>query len=123
MEKQHLVFVYGSLKRNESNHGWIRYSHFVKEAETSKEYLLFDLGPYPCMVKATHGRGKSIKGELYNVTGECLRSLDVLEGISDGLYERVRIKVLGVKEEVWGYLFCHDVSQFPEAGNSWSGRR
>ncbi len=114
-------FVYGTLKRGERNHGWMCKSYFVKEAKTAKQYLLYDLGPYPCMVKAPHGKGKNICGELYEVTESVLKGLDVLEGVAYGHYERVRIKLLDTKEPVWGYLYLQDVSQLREAGQSWVG--
>ena len=118
----HLVFVYGTLKKNESNHGWMCKSFFVKEAVTAKEYLLYDLGAYPCLVKAPHGKGRNIRGELYEVTDGVLKGLDVLEGVAHGHYERVRIKLLKTKELVWGYLYPHDVSRFRDAGDFWTGR-
>jgi len=120
MEKDHFVFVYGTLKRGQSNHGWLCKSYFVKEARTAKKYLLYDLGPYPCLVAAPHGKGKHINGELYQVTESVLRGLDTLEGVGYGLYERVRIKLLDTKEPVWGYLYLRDVSRLQEAGDSWS---
>jgi gamma-glutamylcyclotransferase (GGCT)/AIG2-like uncharacterized protein YtfP len=85
-----LVFVYGTLKAGERNH------HLLENATClSKDAWiygrLFDTGHgYPCIcVDAT----TKVYGELYKVSDEQLKQLDILEGyLGEGLnnhYDRI----------------------------------
>ena len=115
-----LVFVYGTLKVNESNHHWLKNSKFVRDDKTTKEYLLYDFGAFPCMIKSRPG--KNIRGQVFKINEETLECLDRLECVRYGLYERVRVNLIETREPVWGYLYCEDVSQLSESGTFWSGR-
>ena len=72
------VLVYGTLKRNQSNHRWIEGSTYL-----GRRYLigaeLHDLGPYP-MALLTQDSDSVIHGELYRVNDRVLARLDQLEG-------------------------------------------
>ena len=46
MEKEYLVFVYGTLKRNEPNHGYLSTSKFVTTACTTEKYPLVIASKY-----------------------------------------------------------------------------
>ena len=111
------VFVYGTLKTNQSNNDFLENSKFIKKSITTPEYLLYDFGPYPCLVKTEEG--KNIEGEIWEVDRQTLKALDRLEGVGYGLYERVRINLVNVEEKVWGYLYLNDVSELEEAGTCW----
>lgn len=113
------VFVYGTLMRGFRNHGWLRGALFVKEAKTTKEYLLYDLGPFPGMVKAPRGKGNQINGELFKITPSILVGLDTLESVDSGLYVRTRVKLLNTQEPVWTYLYNRDVSTCRDVGDAW----
>ena len=74
---QHLVFVYGTLRENESNHHFVGQGQFLGHHETLPEYALYDLGAYPAVVD-----GHSvIYGEVYRVDDQTLRQLDLLEDV------------------------------------------
>ncbi|MFD0710499.1 gamma-glutamylcyclotransferase [Paenibacillus sp. GCM10027626] len=70
------VFVYGSLRKDEDNFG------FLADAEQLADYcyvegILYDTGlGYPAMTLA---HGSKVYGELYRVTPDTLRQLDELE--------------------------------------------
>jgi protein phosphatase len=81
------VFVYGTLKRGGSNHGQLAGQSFVGEARTSPGFALFDLGDYPGMVAQPGGSGR-VTGEVWSVDEGCLRRLDALEGMEEGLFTR-----------------------------------
>jgi gamma-glutamylcyclotransferase (GGCT)/AIG2-like uncharacterized protein YtfP len=93
--KDHLVFVYGTLRKGE------KYAYYLNQAEClanncTIEGQLYDTGwGYPALL-AEKGN-VHVKGELYRVTSEQLKELDQLEGyIENGinnLYERVMVKV------------------------------
>ena len=93
MTGNHLVFVYGTLKRGCCNHGWIRGGFFVGEAQTEAGFRMYDLGGYPGMYEAP-GNGLSIRGELWRVTDEGLSRLDILEDLEGGDYRRESIGLL-----------------------------
>ena len=92
-----LVFVYGTLKRGERNHGWLAEAPFLGEA-TLEGITLHDLGPFP-MAVAGEGR---CHGEIYAVKPKELLQLDALEGYPR-LYDR-RLMELVDGRRVWVYL-------------------
>ena len=92
-----LVFVYGTLKRGERNHGWLSEARFVGEASLDG-VTLHDLGPFPMLVT---GEG-CCHGELYAVDAEGLRRLDALEGYPR-LYDRQRMALVDGRR-AWVYL-------------------
>ncbi|MBV7504507.1 gamma-glutamylcyclotransferase [Bacillus sp. sid0103] len=76
MNKQ-LVFVYGTLRKNQRNHHFLRNaSCIVRECWTVGELYDSNLG-YPFLVTVLSGR---VSGELYQVDDIQLESLDHLEG-------------------------------------------
>ncbi|WP_442594045.1 gamma-glutamylcyclotransferase [Neobacillus sp. D3-1R] len=85
-----LVFVYGTLRKYERNHGLLKTAKIISEqAWTQGE--LFDTGRgYPMMKPSEN---EKVYGELYEVSSSQLSSLDALEdyqvGRKNNLYERV----------------------------------
>ncbi|MCA1963633.1 MAG: gamma-glutamylcyclotransferase [Prosthecobacter sp.] len=114
------IFVYGTLKRGGSNHGWMRGQHFLTEAATAPCYRLYDLGGYPGMV-LDEAAGISIQGEIWEVDAEGLARLDVLEDVADGEYTREEVKLLPPHDawQVQGYRYLRDVSGARPLGSSW----
>jgi gamma-glutamylcyclotransferase (GGCT)/AIG2-like uncharacterized protein YtfP len=118
---EHLVFCYGTLKKNERNNYLLRDSEFVGNARTTTDYKLYDNGSYPCLVKTE--KGNNVEGEVWRVDQKTLAELDLLEGVEYGLYERIRIKLLNNQSPIWAYLYLGEVSRFRECGTSWGGKR
>ena len=79
-----LLFVYGSLKRGQSNHHELGSAAFVGEARTVSQFALRVLDGFPLLVAGTH----SIRGELFLLPSARLPALDEFEG---ELYERREI--------------------------------
>jgi gamma-glutamylcyclotransferase (GGCT)/AIG2-like uncharacterized protein YtfP len=92
-----LVFVYGTLKRGETNHHWLEGACWQGEAEL-RGVVLHDLGPFPM---AVIGDG-SAQGEVYAVDDRGLARLDELEGYPR-LYDRQRLR-LSDGRTAWVYL-------------------
>lgn len=84
---QHLVFVYGTLMKHETNHHYLRDATRLGNACTAPCYRLFSLGSYP--VVCPLGRQR-IRGEVYRVSTAALRRLDRLEEYPH-FYQRRRI--------------------------------
>jgi gamma-glutamylaminecyclotransferase len=114
------VFVYGTLKRGYRNHHWLAGQKFVSEARTMPGYTLYALGEYPGMVRAEKDID-GVSGELWQVTPEALAGLDQLEGLAEGLYERVSIKLAApvVDEPVETYLYLRSLAGHPALGSTW----
>lgn len=82
------IFVYGTLKRGGSNHAFLTGQHYLGDALTEPGYTLYSLGDYPGMVRSPGDRA-GVSGEIWSVDDGCLAELDRLEGLDEGLYERV----------------------------------
>ena len=115
-----LLFVYGTLKRGHSNHGYLRGQQFLSMAMTQPRYRLHDLGGYPGMV-LNERDGISIHGEIWDVDAECLARLDELEDIDGGEYVRELTPLLPPHDQspIEGYRYLRDVSEAPDIGGSW----
>jgi gamma-glutamylaminecyclotransferase len=114
------VFVYGTLKRGGSNHLFLSGQHFLAEARTVPGFTLYSMGDYPGMVRAP-GDTRGVTGELWSVDDSCLADLDRLEGLDEGLYER--IDVLLAPNPVAGsaqtYLYLRPHHGLPAVGPTW----
>ncbi|KAA9023952.1 gamma-glutamylcyclotransferase [Niallia endozanthoxylica] len=90
MESVYRVFVYGTLRKHESNHYLIEKAKCVS-SQCWTNGILYDTGNgYPGMAAST---SKRVYGEVYEVTAKQLKQLDVLEGYEgegmDNLYDRI----------------------------------
>lgn len=103
----HLIFVYGTLKRGGGNHHFLqddRIVKFVGEFTTEPHYRLYSWHGLPCLVK--YRKGNSIKGEVYEVDDDTLQVLDDLEGT---LYTKEPIQVKSL-EGVEAYIFNRPIT-------------
>ena len=96
------VFVYGTLKKEHSNHSLLEKSKYIGKCTTDPLYTLIDLGPFPAVLD--QGRG-SIVGEVYKVSEATLGDLDMLEGYPH-LYQRHEITTHYGK--AWVYTMDED---------------
>lgn len=79
MQPDRHVFVYGTLRRSESND--------INRLQPAPRYLglarlrgeLYDLGPYPGLIL---GGGAWVWGEVYAITSELERELDRIEEVA-----------------------------------------
>jgi gamma-glutamylcyclotransferase (GGCT)/AIG2-like uncharacterized protein YtfP len=75
---EHIVFVYGTLKRGFHNHYILGESEFIGTAWTSNNYYLYD-GAFPYV---TDEGDQWVLGELYCVRDETImKNIDRLEGV------------------------------------------
>lgn len=114
------IFVYGTLKRGHSNHGYLQGQRFIATAATLPRYRLHDLGGYPGMVMDAHS-GISIQGEIWEVDAACLAKLDHLEDVEGGEYSREIIPLLPPHDAdlVQGYRYLREVSSARDIGGTW----
>lgn len=100
-----LLFVYGSLKSGFPLHRIIEGREFMGVYKTLPDFKLVSLGPFPALLDAKDGI--EVTGEVYRVDDDILGYLDVVEGVSRGMYVRKPIDVhdqLGDAITVWAYV-------------------
>lgn len=124
---RHLIFVYGTLKKGGSNHGWLQGQHLLGPARTRPGFTLYSLGEYPGLVPSRQDT-EGVTGELWAVTPECLARLDAFEGVPEGLYARVPAPLAAypatlppdeaTRAEMYQYL--QDTRSRPHLGAHWS---
>ena len=99
------LFVYGTLKRGNSNHYLLtNLSKFIGDGVTKKEYAFYKTySGLPFILK--QNPFTNVKGEVYEIDEFVLESLDVLEG-NPTLYKReiIEVKVNNVIEKAWCYI-------------------
>lgn len=95
----HRVFVYGTLKRGEPNHGLIKdtangYAKFLGLGKTTVQYPLVIATKYniPFLLKKPN-TGNYVFGEIYDVDSNMLKRLDELEEHPQ-FYERTEETIL-----------------------------
>ncbi len=87
-----LLFVYGTLKKGECREQILASQNFLKNVSTAKRYTLFSVGSYPGLVE---GGETAIPGELWAVDDRCMERLDMIEGVSFGLFRRGKVALEG----------------------------
>jgi gamma-glutamylcyclotransferase (GGCT)/AIG2-like uncharacterized protein YtfP len=99
MKLHSLVFVYGTLRRDEVNHHLLAGAGFRGRHSTGPLYKMVSLGTYPGVVRGGRTR---IHGEVYAVDAQTLAALDRLEGYPTA-YTRELIATPWGK--AWIYLY------------------
>ncbi|XP_057758968.1 putative gamma-glutamylcyclotransferase At3g02910 [Arachis stenosperma] len=101
-EREHLIFVYGTLKRGLPNYPLMEGLMAGNDAVLVGSYSTEEphplvLGPngIPYLINLP-GSGQRVKGEVYSVSDRALSLLDDFEGLSVGHYERLPVRVAEV---------------------------
>lgn len=97
----HLVFVYGTLRRGEARSMSVRFpnARFIAEAKVSGS--LYDLGAYPGLL--LNESNSLVTGEAYEVDDETLNELDEFEGASNYWRKQVEISIGTARMVCWTY--------------------
>jgi len=114
------IFVYGTLKRGHRLHHHLAGQCFVGQARTRPEYRLVNCGWYPALIESSPGR--SIDGEVWEVSGETLECLDEVEGVSNGLYIRRVIALQAPFDDapVMTYFYLQSIDGLSDCGDEWT---
>jgi gamma-glutamylcyclotransferase (GGCT)/AIG2-like uncharacterized protein YtfP len=94
------VFVYGSLRKGFGLSPVLSSSDYVDTVKTKPKYTMYSLGAFPCIVK---GGNTAITGEIYNISLETERRLDMIEGVPQ-LYRKGKVEIKGYRN-VLAYFF------------------
>lgn len=119
-----LVFVYGTLLLGEGNHHILAQhgSKFVGTAICEGVSMCVTHGAFPYCTTAKDAAWSTNQadGEVYEVSPECFRSLDMLEGVPHH-YTRVLRNILvgDTTRLVWVYVVTHIPLGARPIGNSW----
>lgn len=95
-----LVFVYGSLRRSKGLYSVMANAEFVGKVRTKPKYTMYSLNVFPCIVE---GGKTSIVGELYNISPELEKRLDLIEGVPN-LYYKGNVKIKGYSQNILAYF-------------------
>jgi gamma-glutamylcyclotransferase (GGCT)/AIG2-like uncharacterized protein YtfP len=103
--REHLVFVYGSLRSGNAEELSIRFpdSKFVAVAHVKGS--LYDLGAYPGLL--LNDASSLVVGEVYEVNDETLKRLDDFEASSDYVRKQVEVHTGADKMKCWIYVPSH----------------
>lgn len=104
------VFVYGTLRKNNSAHQLIKQAPglFVKEVRTAPKYHLYDVGSFPGMIEDASMPGKGILGEVWQIPEAAFKSLDRYECVNTGLFRRAEVE-LEDGSTASAYFFSQDL--------------
>ena len=129
-ESLQLVFVYGTLKRGHQRSHVLADQTFIGPATTVADYRMYDLGSYPGLIEVAPGAGDQIQGEIYRIDPTCLRQIDQIEAVDQGLYERREIRFdpplttlsLPLKPldgSIVAYFYLNDIDGYTSCGACW----
>ena len=108
-----LVFVYGTLKTDCTNHFMMEGCEYLDEAKLFG-FSLYNLGVFPGIIRS---RGtvpiSCVFGELYDVPFQKLKDLDRFEGVPH-LYTREMVRVQRgqyLMQDCWTYIYAGSVAR------------
>lgn len=120
---QHLLFVYGTLKRNLSYHSMMNGSEFIDEAMTIEKFRLteqYEKNDQRWIPYLTKKPEMQIKGEVFKISDEKLHFLDKFEEVDLGIYQRelidVKLKSSEESLKVWVYVGTQDGKHLIDKG-------
>jgi gamma-glutamylcyclotransferase (GGCT)/AIG2-like uncharacterized protein YtfP len=112
---QHILFVYGTLKRNFGNHHYLRNGEYLGKGRTQSKYAMYISG-IPYVVKEQPV--SFIHGELYQVNSIQLERIDRLEGHPEW-YCREQVQIIDEQKQLvtaWMYLFPDRIGKLNATG-------
>ncbi|GAB3527968.1 gamma-glutamylcyclotransferase [Photobacterium alginatilyticum] len=103
------VFVYGTLRRGQSNHSLLEQASRLGACQLMSGYLLFNLGSYPG-AKRSNLSHAPLYGEVYEVDRHTMVLLDQLEEYPE-LYTRELVETK--YGAAWIYLYNPSAAGLP----------
>jgi gamma-glutamylaminecyclotransferase len=133
---KHLLYVYGTLKKGHTRQKYLLEQRYLGTATLKPTHRMVQVSGYPALIPPQEGvEGSKIRGELYEVSEDCIQTLDKVEGVDHGLFKRVslvleshvpvmlptdpQIYSLLEKGEVQAYVYGKDASHAKDVGCFW----
>ena len=117
-----VLFVYGTLMQGGVRHRVLANQRFLGEARTQPSYALYNLGPYPGLVRAT-ANGRAIHGELYEIDDGLIARLDRIEG-APSLFRLEPIPIENYPGRAFAYFYQGGIDGFSRcAEDCWKTKR
>lgn len=87
-----LLFVYGSLKKDFSNHHLLNKAGFIKTCKTKDKFTMLDFGEYPALIEKP---SYTIEGELYEIDDNDLKTQKEIDELEEypALYDKKIIQL------------------------------
>lgn len=101
---EHLLLVYGTLKKGYGNNHILKDSEYIGE-RTISAFTMYHLGGFPAITKEPHG---PILCELYRINDETLARCDRLEGTPTFYYRELVETEKG--EEAYIYFYANPLA-------------
>lgn len=120
MERNNLIFVYGSLRQNHVNHHLLEKARPYGNCTTKENFAMYVVSGYP-YVTSSESR-YPIVGELYGVNDEILHQLDKMEGHPRYYVRRETVVVQGDTEYTAWMYFRDPYGTLMKDGDFRSGR-
>jgi gamma-glutamylcyclotransferase (GGCT)/AIG2-like uncharacterized protein YtfP len=100
------LFVYGSLRMGQPNHGYLAGCRFMGNAKTTAAYRVEDLGAFVGMMAGS----EEVDGEVWEVSASVLAKLDYLEATEAGVFHRAIVYLQSpfVDETVQAYFYSFE---------------
>lgn len=122
MERNILISVYGTLRRNNGNHRLIENADYKGTYTTEPIYNLYSLGGFPGLREEGE---TAVVMEVYAVNKEEARRVDGLEGYTPGeqatFYDKIQIETPWGQAGVYTYIRQPDESSLIKSGD-WMNR-
>jgi gamma-glutamylaminecyclotransferase len=103
------VFVYGTLRRGQSNHGLLAKASSLGLDATLPAWTLHHLGDWPALAQ---GGSTAVVGELYEVDAPTLAELDALEEVPT-VYQRIPILLRSGRDAMVYVMPAEALTSYP----------
>ncbi len=101
-----LLFVYGSLRSGQPNHGCLAGCKFMGNAMTVPAYRIQDFGAFVGLLSGT----LAVEGEVWEVRPHALAKLDYLEAVDAGVFKRTNVNLQSPFDDktVQAYFYSYE---------------
>lgn len=114
----HHIFVYGTLKQGYRLSSYMN-GQLIGTAKTMAEYRMYNIGTFPGLVQSA--TGVEVEGEVWAIDDDCLKVLDRVEAVDQGLYRRgpIQLQTPFNEFDVEWYFYQQSTDGLADSGTCW----